>query len=135
MVTIRHFRELEAYQLAIEAAMQIFELTKTFPIEERYSMTDQIRRSSRSVCANLAEAWRKRRYPNAFISKLSDSESEIAETQVWLEMAVRCGYLDGSQSKLLEQQYEHILGKIVVMINHPNQWTIRSVSEEDAPYG
>ena len=79
-------RDLEVYKKAFGAAMQIFELSKAFPKEETYSLTDQIRRSSRSVCANLAEAWRKRRYEKAFISKLSDSESEAAETQVWLEL-------------------------------------------------
>ena len=94
MTTIRHFRELEVYLLARAGALRIFETSKSFPIEERYSLTDQIRRSSRSVCANIAEAWRKRRYPNAFISKLSDAEAEAAETQVWLEFALRCGYID-----------------------------------------
>lgn len=87
MKNIRHFRELEVYQLAMEAALRIFEISKSFPVEERYSLTDQIRRSSRSVCANIAEAWRKRRYPNAFVSKLSDAEAEAAETQVWLEFS------------------------------------------------
>src|SRR6476469_8524557 len=90
---IQSHRELEVYQKGFDAAMQIFELSKSFPKEETYSLTDQIRRSSRSVCANLAEAWRKRRYEKAFISKLSDSESEAAETQVWLEFATKCGYL------------------------------------------
>jgi four helix bundle protein len=91
---IRSHRELLVYQKAMEAAMHIFELSQRFPSEERYSLTDQIRRSSRSVCANLAEAWRKRRYKGAFISKLSDAESEAAETQTWLEFAVKCAYLD-----------------------------------------
>lgn len=130
MGNIRHFRELDVYQLAMEAAMEIFELTKRFPTEERYSMTDQVRRSSRSVCANLAEAWRKRRYLAAFVSKLSDAEAEAAETQVWLELSVRCGYLDVNKSKLIELQYENILGKLVVMISHPEKWTIRSVRED-----
>ena len=93
MPNIRHFRELEVYQLAVESAMRIFEVSKLFPVDEKYSLTDQIRRSSRSVCANIAEGWRKRRYPNAFVSKLSDADAESAETQVWLEFAVRRGYL------------------------------------------
>ena len=93
MGNIRHFRELRVYQNAMDGTMQVFELTKSFPPEERYSMTDQMRRSSRSVCANLAEAWRKRRYEAAFVAKLSDCESEACETQVWLEFAVRCKYL------------------------------------------
>ena len=86
--------DLEVYRKAFAAAMDIFALSKAFPKEETYSLTDQIRRCSRSVCANLAEAWRKRRYEAAFISKLSDSEGEVAETQVWVEFAVKCGYLD-----------------------------------------
>ena len=83
----------EVYQIAFDAAMAIFELSKQFPVEERYSLTDQIRRSSRSVCANLAESWRKRRYQAAFIAKLNDCESEAAETQTWLKFSVKCGYL------------------------------------------
>jgi four helix bundle protein len=134
MSNIRHFRELDVYKLALEAAMEIFDLTKSFPIEERYSLTDQVRRSSRSVCANIAEAWRKRRYANAFVSKLSDAEAEAAETEVWLEMAVRCSYLDPVKSKHLEQQYEHILGKLVNMISNPEQWIIHTVREEDSNY-
>jgi four helix bundle protein len=99
---IREHTELEVYKKAFDAAMQIFELTKRFPKDETYSMTDQMRRSSRSVCANLAEAWRKRRYKAAFISKLSDAEGEAAETQVWLQFALSCGYLnqDASDSSL-----------------------------------
>ena len=87
---IREHTELEVYQKGFDAAMSIFEMSKKFPKEETYSLTDQIRRSSRSVCANLAEAWRKRRYKAAFIAKLSDAESEAAETQVWLEFATQC---------------------------------------------
>jgi four helix bundle protein len=90
---IKTHEDLRVYQTAFDAAIKIFELSKKFPIEERYSLTDQIRRSSRSVCANLAEAWRKRRYQAAFIAKLSDSEAEAAEVQVWLKFAVKCGYL------------------------------------------
>jgi four helix bundle protein len=131
---IRHFRELDVYRIAMDAAVDVFEITRHFPAEERYSLTDQIRRSSRSVCANIAEGWRKRRYPAAFVSKLSDAEAEAAETEVWLEFSVRCGYLDPQMLPNLEQQYEHILGKLVNMISHPQQWTIRSVKEEDADY-
>ena len=90
---IRTHRDLDVYKMAFEAAMQIFEKSRLFPIEERYSLTDQVRRSSRSVCANLSEAWRKRRYEASFLSKLSDAEAEAAETQVWLEFAFKCGYL------------------------------------------
>ena len=91
---IQKHTELEVYKKAFAVAMEIFEVSKAFPKEETYSLTDQVRRSSRSVCANLAEAWRKRRYEAAFISKLSDCESEAAETQVWLQFAVECGYVD-----------------------------------------
>ena len=87
-------KDLQVYRNAVDAAMEIFELTRKFPPEEKFSMIDQIRRSSRSVCANIAEAWRKRRYKAAFISKLNDAESEACETQVWLELAMRCGYID-----------------------------------------
>src|SRR5919198_1310058 len=90
---IGSYKELRVYQAAMDAAMRIFELTKKFPVEEKYSMIDQMRRSSRSVCTNIAEAWRKRRYPAHFISKLSDSEAEAAETRVWLELSYRCHYL------------------------------------------
>src|SRR3954452_2752188 len=85
--------DLDVYQQAFEVAMRIFRLSQSFPKEETYSLTDQIRRSSRSVCANLAEAWRKRRYEKAFVSKLTDSEGEAAETQVWISFAVKCGYM------------------------------------------
>src|SRR5438309_4969434 len=90
---IRSHRGLDVYSKAFETAMRIFELSKRFPKEETYSLTDQIRRSSRSVCANLAEAWRKRRYEAAFVAKLGDSEAEAAETQTWIQFAVRCAYL------------------------------------------
>lgn len=124
MGKIRTRRDLKVYQLAFEAAMEIFELTKRFPREERYSLTDQIRRSSRSVCANLAEAWRRRRYEGSFVYKLNDSEAEAAETQTWLEFAVKCGYLDAEVARPLYEKYDHILGKLVVMIRHPEKWVI-----------
>lgn len=121
---IQTHQELEVYQRAFDAAMRIFELTKTFPKEERYSLTDQMRRSSRSVCANLAEAWRKRRYEAAFISKLSDAESEAAETRVWLEFAVRCGYLDRNDAAELYKVYDAIIRTIVGMITHSKTWIL-----------
>ncbi len=121
MPNIRHFRELEVYQLAMESAMRIFEISKPFPSEEKFSLTDQIRRSSRSVCANIAEAWRKRRYPNAFMSKLSDADAESAETQVWLEFAFKCGYLENAVVEELDDAYGHIMGKLVNMMNRPQQ--------------
>lgn len=90
---IKSYKELRVYQEAMNVAMEIFELTKKFPSEEKYSLTDQIRRSSRSVCANAGEAWRKRRYKAAFIAKLSDCETEACETQIWIEFSKRCGYI------------------------------------------
>ena len=120
------YTDLEVYRKAFDAAMVLFEASKRFPKEETYSLTDQVRRSSRSVCANLAEAWRKRRYEAAFIAKLSDAESEAAESQVWIEFAVKCEYLDREKAKELYQSYDEILRMIVVMINSPEIWTIVS---------
>jgi four helix bundle protein len=125
MARIGNYKELDVYQIAMESAMRIFELTKTFPVEERYSMVDQIRRSSRSVCANIAEAWRKRRYKANFISKLSDAESEAEETRVWLEFAERCGYLKKTEVEELDAKYNNILGKLIRMVSTPSDWTIR----------
>lgn len=121
---IKSHTDLEVYQMAFDAAMQIFELSKKFPIEERYSLTDQIRRSSRSICANLAEAWRKRRYEAAFISKLSDSEAEAAETQTWINFALKCNYLNPEIGRELYQTYNQILGKLVNLINNSSAWVI-----------
>src|SRR5207248_5661247 len=116
---VADYKDLRVYKLAFESAMEIFQLSKKFPSEERFSLTDQIRRSSRSVCANLAEAWRKRRYEAAFVSKLSDSDGEAAETQVWLEFAVKCGYLDRDRAELLYRTYDEVLRTLVGMITHP----------------
>lgn len=121
----RVHQDLEVFGKAFDAAMEIFEASKRFPRHEVYSLTDQIRRSSRSVCANLAEAWRKRRYPAAFISKLSDAEAEAAETQVWIHFAVRCGYLERDAGGALYHRYDRILATIVGMITHPDAWTLR----------
>jgi len=104
--------------------MRIFELTKKFPSEEKYSLVDQIRRSSRSVCANLAEAWRKRRYRAAFIAKLSDAESEACETQVWIEFANKCAYIDESMCEEMDKAYDQIIGQIVKMIDDSDHWII-----------
>lgn len=100
---IKSYKELRVYQIAMEMTMEIFHLTKTFPQEEKFSLVDQMRRSSRSVCTNLAEGWRKRRYKAAFIAKLSDAESEACETQVWIEIASRCKYLDINMAGKLDQ--------------------------------
>ena len=124
MTRIRSHQDLEVYDLAFKNAMEIFNLTRSFPKEEKYSLTDQIRRSSRSVCANLAEAFRKRRYEGYFISKLSDCEMEAAETQVWIAFANQCGYLSKEKSEKLTQQYHFILGKLVNMARNADHWII-----------
>jgi len=116
--------DLEVYKRSFDSAMEIFELSKRFPKEEVYSLTDQIRRSSRSVCANLAEAWRKRKYEGAFKSKLNDVEAEAAETQTWLAFAVACGYLESRLGSSLQTTYDGILATLVGMINHSNTWVI-----------
>jgi len=121
---VRHFRDLDVYQNALETALRVYELSKKFPDGERYALTDQIRRSSRSVCANIAEAWRKRRYTAAFISKLSDCEGEAAETQVHIEFAFRHGYVGNAEFQAIDNAYEHILGQLVRMIDHPEKWVI-----------
>ncbi len=121
---IENHTDLLVYQKAFEAAMCIFELSKSFPKEETYSLTDQMRRSSRSVCANLAEAWRKRRYEAMFISKLADSEGEAAETQVWIEFAVKCRYLKRDEATALYKTYSEVIGTLVGMITHPETWVI-----------
>lgn len=122
---INSYKELRVYKNAIDSAMEIFELTKRFPTEEKYSMVDQVRRCSRSVCANLSEAWRKRRYKAAFIAKLSDAETEAAEVQVWVELAFRCRYIDDAFREKLDASYDTILGQIITMIQEPEKWLIR----------
>ena len=104
--------------------MRIFVLTKGFPSEEKYSLTDQIRRSSRSVSSNIAEAWRKRRYPAAFVSKLADAKGEGAETQVWLQYSVSCGYLDRLTGKELYKEYDNIIGMLVNMSKNKVDWRL-----------
>jgi len=123
---INSYKELHVYQNAINAAMQIFEFTKRLPIEEIYSLADQIRRSSRSVCANIGEAWRKRRYKAAFIAKLSDAETEASEVQVWLEFAYRCDYIDAATKENMDTAYDQIIGQIVRMIAESHKWLIRT---------
>jgi len=116
------FRELIAYKKAFELSMEIYTLSKSFPKDEKYSLTDQIRRSSRSVCANIAEAYRKRRYVNHFISKLTDSDAENSETNVWLEFALRCDYI--SEEQYIELTAKTVeTGKIInYMMNHPEKF-------------
>src|SRR5213079_2081518 len=122
--SIRHFRDLDVYQNALATGLRVYELSKKFSAEERYALTDQIRRSARSVCANIAEAWRKRRYTAAFISKLSDSEGEAAETQVHIEFAFRHSYISDAEFQAIDNAYERVLGQLVRMIDHPEKWVI-----------
>jgi four helix bundle protein len=124
--TVRRHTDLEVYRRAFAAAMRIFALKKNFPKEERYSLTDQIRRSSRSACANIGEAWRKRRYQAAWISKLSDSEAEATETQVWLQFSVECDYISREVGAELYTEYDAILGMLVDLITHPEEWCFES---------
>jgi four helix bundle protein len=109
---IKSVKDLVVYRKAFEAAMRIFEISKDFPKEEKYSLTDQIRRSSRSVCANISEAWRKRRYRAAFINKLSDSGQEAAETQTWIEFSLACNYIDEKTYEKLFYEYEEIFAML-----------------------
>jgi four helix bundle protein len=125
MKAIRHHWQLDVYKLSVEAGMRIFELSKGFPREEMYSLTDQIRRSSRSVSGQIAEGWRKRKYEASFVSKLSDAEGEAAETQSWLEYSVKCGYMERNVGRELHRQYDRILGKLVNMGNNPEPWLLR----------
>lgn len=121
---IKYHTDLDVYKFAFDAAMQIFELTKMFPKEEIYSLVDQIRRSSRSVCANLSEAWRRRRYQAAFCNCLNHVEAEAAETQVWLSFSKKCGYMDDQQVEDLIRIYDRILGIVVSMIKNSERWIL-----------
>ena len=122
---IKSHTELRVYRQAFESAMKIFRISKSFPVEERYSLTDQVRKSSRSVCSNIAEAWRKRRYDAAFVAKLNDSEAEASETQTWIDFAVKCGYLDKNQGDSIRAEYDIILGQLVSMIRNPSPWLLK----------
>lgn len=122
-------KDLLVYQKAFTAAMEIYHLSKLFPKEEMYSLTDQIRRSSRSVSANITEAWRKRRYEKSFINKLNDADGEAAETQNWLDFALACNYIDEKTHRELYEKYDEILGMIVSMTVNSKKWTF---SEKNA---
>lgn len=116
------YKELLAYQKGFQLAIKIFEISKTFPIEERYSLTDQIRRSSRSVCANLAESYRKRRYLRHFISKLTDCDAENSETNVWLDFSLECKYISHETHNILTQKSNEVGKLINFMINNPTKF-------------
>ncbi len=128
MGNIRSHRDLRVWQDAMDGTMEIFKITKAFPAEEKYSLVDQIRRSSRSVAANVAEAWRKRRYEAAFKSRLNDSEAEACETQTWVELSLRCKYIDNETARRLDEKYENLISGLVVMIRDSKNWTLRTNS-------
>jgi len=121
-MAVKDYHELNVYQMAFSAAIDVHQLSESFPKVERYALTDQIRRSSRSVCANLAEAWRKRIYPNHFASKITDSEAEAAETIVWLDFAFHFQYLVEEKHIALVNQYEQICRQLAAMSARPEQW-------------
>lgn len=121
----KSYRDLEVYKLARQLAHEIFEVSKTFPKEEMYSLTDQIRRSSRSVGAQIAEAWGKRRYEKHFISKLTDSDGEQLETQHWIETAFDCAYISDIQCKDWLKRYDSVGRMLNSMINKANQFVLK----------
>lgn len=123
MATIKLHTDLLVYQKSFDSSMQIFQLSKRFPKEEVYSLTDQIRRSSRSVSANISEAWGKRKYIKSFVSKLTDAEAEARETQTWLEFSKCCQYLSIFEFKELNDSYNQIIGMLVIMMNQAEKWT------------
>lgn len=120
-------KDLLAYQKGFKLSMEIFHISKRFPSEEKYSLTDQIRRCSRSTCANLAEAYRKRKYPNHFVSKLSDADTENGETQTWLEFAAACNYISDDEFIMLNNQAEEVARLLVYMMNNPEKFLIKHV--------
>lgn len=122
---IKSYHDLQVYQAAFETALEVFRLTESFPKKERFRLADQMNRASRSVCANLAEAWRKRRYRAAFIAKISDAESEACEMQVWISMATQMGYIDEETGNRLNMRYHHILAQLVRIIQTVDKWLIR----------
>jgi four helix bundle protein len=122
---ISSFKDLKVYRTAFELQQEIFEITKTFPREEQYSLTDQIRRASRSVGANLSEAWQKRRYIAHFTSKLTDSDGEQAETQHWLDTSFACGYISREDNEKLRSKCEEIGRMLGKMLKEPEKWCSR----------
>ena len=121
---IQYHWQLDVYKLSVEAAMEIYELSKSFPEEERYSLTDQIRRSSQSVSEQIAKGWRRRKDVAAFVNKVNEAEGEAAETQVWLEYSVKCLYMSREDGTRLHKTYDEIIGKLINMGNHPEKWCL-----------
>ena len=119
---IQGHQNLDVYQMAVRLAMQVFEHTKSFPIAEKRLLTQQLLKSSRSVCANLAEAWGKRRYRAAFVAKLNEVEAEAAETQTWIELAMLCGYLAPEIGQQIRQNYDEVLVELEILVNNADEW-------------
>ena len=119
---VRKHNDLDVYVKAFEASCRIFELSRSFPKEETYSLTDQVRRSSRAVAAGVGEAWRHRRYEKSFVSKITVAEGEAAETQIWLQFAVRHGYVDADAARELDKTYDEVLAMLVAMAVCPAKW-------------
>ncbi len=122
---ISNYTDLKVFQLGFESAMEIFKLSRKWPGDEKYALSNQIRRSSRSVCGNIAEAWRKRRYPAHFVSKLSDSDAESAETEVWLDFALQCGYNTKDEIASLKKNYDDICRMLYKMMKNPKVWVLK----------
>ena len=135
-MAIERGEDLKVYRSAFQEAMDIFEQSKQWPKVERYALTDQIRRSSRAVCANLSEAWRKRRYPKHFVSKLSNADAEASETRTWLRFARSCEYLEDEPFRELDEQYDQICGGLVRMMSAPEKWCgpANTTQEPSIPY-
>lgn len=126
-------KDLKVFQLAFKLAMDIFEISKSYPKDERYSLTDQIRRSSRSVAADIAEGFRKRQYPNMFVSKLADADAEATEVQVWLDFSLDCGYLSKDKHQELMTGYEQIGKMLGAMMQHPEKFAPAKTTPRPAP--
>jgi len=124
MAFAKTHRDLKVYKISFEISMELYELSKNFPSIEKFSLTDQIRRSSRSICSNIAEAFRKRKYPKAFVSKLTDSEAEAAETQTWLDYAVKCKYITKEQFDHFDKEYNGIIGMLVNLRLSADKWKV-----------
>ena len=135
-MAIQHFRELRVYEQAVQLRRRVFELSKRWPKAEQYALTDQIRRSSRSIGANVAEAWSKRRYERHFVSKLTDAHAEAAETNVWLDVALECGYIGEEEHTALQTLCDRIGGGLVKMMREPEKWCgpASLIREEETPY-
>ncbi len=123
---VQDYTELTVYKLAFKSAMRIYELSKKWPTRKKYSLIDQVLRSSRSVCGNIAEAWRKRCYQAHFVSKLSDADTESAETEVWLDFALKCKYLGKDEYTELHDNYDHICRMLAKMMANPEKWLLKS---------